>query len=59
MCKLKHPQMKKFTKYYERLLFEMMKDLKLRDKVWLWISRRRCCKLYQIGFIEGYYKNKS
>lgn len=47
--------MKKIEK---KILLNLRKELKFKDKMILWIMRKYTYKIYRIGFNDGYYFKK-
>jgi hypothetical protein len=47
--------MKKIEK---KILLNLRKKLRLKDKIILWIMRKYTYKIYRIGFNDGYYFKK-
>ena len=47
--------MKKIEK---KILRNLTKELRVKDKIILWIMRKYTYKIYRIGFNDGYYFKK-
>lgn len=45
-------------KIENKILLNLRKELKLKDKIILWIMKRYTYKIYRIGFNDGYYFKK-